>query len=264
MDNFNTLNAPQENTVVDNNDPKKAAKEAKVKEMTNLLKETVATDPTYVTRVRSLSDKVQVINTLGYADGGNIKVDESAKETEDGKRKLVTTSQIVGYRVQNVGEMPIKYVTEEFAKDEAGVFVGTKVEKVMAPGETVDFTRKYMTIFCSQTEVSFQLKNGKIVRGSGAVKQGDVDAELEAHYFSFNDKNIKVNDDTVKLNIANKKKVGDQQKWIIKPEFEKAFGYLNNAKPASKRGRGPATGTKLTTQDAAANYIQKLLQDKGI
>jgi hypothetical protein len=67
----------------------------------------------------------------------------------------------------------------------------------------------------------------------------------------------------MKLNVAAKKKVGDQTKWIVKPEFEKAFGYLNNAKAPGKKGRATATGAKYTTQDMAANYINKLLHENG-
>src|SRR5690606_14306068 len=158
---------------------------------------------------------------------------------------LITTSQIVGYRLQNIGNTPIKYLTEEFVKNEEGTYVGTRVEKVAKRGETFDLSRKYMTIFCSQPEISFQLSNGKIVRGSGNGSDGDIDRELEAYYLTFNDKSIKVNSDDVKINIAKKIKQGDQTKWVVKPEFEATFGYLNNAKAPGRKGRQPGTGKQF-------------------
>lgn len=266
MENFQALGNENEVVAQGNEavDAKKQEKSKKLKEMSQLLKETINTDPTFQTKVRSLSERLSVVNTLGYGEGGNIIVDEATKNLPKDQRKLVTTSQIVGYRVANTGDQPIKYLTEEFTKNAEGVYEGQRVEKVMAAGEQVDFTRKYMTIFCAQPEISFQLSNGKIVRGSGSVKPGDIDGELEAHYFSFNDKNIKVNSDTMKLNVAAKKKAADgTAKWVVKPEFEKTFGYLNNAKATGKRGRGPSTTSKYTTQDMAANYINRLLQESG-
>jgi len=266
MENFDNLNVNTEGTEVTKEiHEKKAEKSQKIKQMNALLRETITADPTYVQKLKSLSNSVIVLNTLGYGEGGNIIVDEATKNLPKEERKLVTTSQIVGYRVQNVGTVPIKYTTEEFAKNEEGIFVGTRIERTLAPGASADLTRKYMTVFCAQPEISFQLGNGKIVRGSGAVKDNDVEGELEAHYFSFTDKNIKVNSDTIKLNVAAKKKGADgQTKWVVKPEFEKAFGYLNNPKPAGKRGRSASNGPKFTTQDAAANYINRLMRENNL
>lgn len=240
------------------------AKKEKLAKMRALLKETVNEDSTYLARRCSLSDSVQVLNTLGFGDSGNIVVDEETKNLPKDKRRLVSTSQIVGYRVQNIGTEAISYLTEEFKQNEEGVWVGTRVEKTMSPGDTVDFTRKYMTIFCSTPEISFKLANGKIIRGAASTKSGDVDGELEAHYFSFADKTLKVNSDNVKLNVAKKVKGADgADKWVVKKDFEAVFGYLNNAKTAGKRGRQTAAGPKISVQDMAANYIQKLLKETG-
>ncbi len=264
MENFSNLDNATGTEVVNDQDPKKAAKQEKLKEMSKLLKETINQDPTFTSKVRSLSDSIAVVKTLGYGEGGNIIVDEATKHLPKDQRKLVSTSQIVGYRVANIGQTPIKYLTEEFTKNAEGVYEGARVEKVLEPGGQVDFTRKYMTIFTAQPEISFQLSNGKIVRGSGTVKPGDVDGELEAHYFVFNDKTVKVNSDTMKINVAAPKKDKEgNKKWVVKPEFEKVFGYLNNAKASGKRGRGPSAGSKFTTQDMAANYINRLLQESG-
>lgn len=259
MENFSELNTTAEVKAPEAADKKKE----RLKMMSALMKETISKDPSFTQKLKSLSDKLAVTNTLGYGDGGNIVVDESTKNLPKDQRKLVTTSQIVGYRLQNIGDVPIKYITEEFTKNAEGVYEGSRVERVAKPGASFDLTRKYMTIFCSQPEISFQLSNGKIVRGSGAVKENDIDGELEAHYFSFNDKNIKVNNDDVKINVAKKVTVGDETKWVVKAEFEKTFGYLNNAKTPGRKGRTAGAGKQFTTQDMAANYINKLLQENG-
>jgi hypothetical protein len=154
MENFQNLDEQQVNGAVET-DSKKKEKNEKLKAMSALLRDTVNQDPTFATKVRSLSDKLAVVNTLGYGENGNIIVDEATKNLPKDQRKLVTTSQIVGYRVQNIGDAPVKYLTEEFTKDAEGVFVGARVEKTAKPGEFIDLTRKYMTIFCSQPEISF-------------------------------------------------------------------------------------------------------------
>lgn len=263
MTNFDNLDAG--NVVVNEAgvDKKKARqdeKKARVEKMKNLYNETIREDPTMSARLNTLSDKLIVVNTLGFGDSGNIVVDPKSES-----RALVSTSSIVGYRVKNIGDTPIEYTTEVFTKNEDGVFVGSMVSKTLAPGETADFTRKYMTSFCAVPEISFVLQNGKIVRGSSSNKN-DIDAELEAYYFSFSDSNIKVNSDEIKLNVGTKMKQADgTTKWVVKPEFEEIFGYLNNAKDKSKRSRGKGGTSKepYSVQRISANYIHKLLQKQA-
>ena len=61
------------------------------------------------------------------------------------------------------------------------------------------------------------------------------------------------------MNVSKAVKGNDgSKKWIVKPEFEKTFGYLNNEKSSAKKGRA-SSGNKFTTQDLAANYINRLL-----
>lgn len=271
MEDFSRLDAVEE---VGGEVKAKGGEKAEMKQLMELFRQTVAEDPTIMQRLNSLSDKVVVVNTLGFGEGGSLIQKELApgeevKYDENGKpiRELVPTAKIVGYAIQNVGDTPINYVTEEFVKNEQGIFVGQKVEKVLAPGEKTALSRKYMTIFCSRPEIAFTLKNGKIVRKR--QKQGEkaksLDESLESHYFVFNDPNLKVNSDAVKINIGIKKKAADGTvKWVVKPEFEKTFGYLNNPKTAGTKGRAKAAGTKVTPQQLAANYINKLLQESGV
>lgn len=237
--------------------PEQDTRKAKINAMKESLRQTVATDSTYMDRLRRWSGSIQVVNSLGFGDSGNIVVDKSASTKDN--RKLAVTSAIVGYRIANVGDEPIKYVTEIWAPDESGKFVATKQERVLTPGATADLTRQYMTMFCSQPEISFTLKNGKIIKGSGSKGDKGVKAELESFYFSFNKEEDgskkQINDDEIKLNVAEK--VGDV--WKVKAEFEETFGYLNNAKEGG-RGTRQKSGSSFTAQDVAANYIYKMLQ----
>lgn len=245
-------------------DSKKAEKRRKLHEMKEKLQETLHEDPEFQKKVGSLSGSLAVTRTLAWKDKGNIVVDESTKHLPKDQRLLVQASQIVGYRVQNVGQAPVQYQIESFQKDESGKFVGTITTATIAPGATADLPRKYMTILCAQPEFSFTLSNGKIVRGSGKKgKSNDLDAELEAHYFSFDDKDVKVHSDSIKLQVGQEVKDPKGGKvWRVKPEFEAYFGFLNNEKVAKKGGRA-SKGEKPSTQVMAANYINRMLKESG-
>lgn len=233
-----------------------AEKKEKIQKMKASLKETLSTDSSFTAKLHTLSQSIKVVNTLGYGKGGNIVVDKKA--SSDGNRVLKATSAICGYRLQNIGDTPIEYTTEEFKQDETGKFVGTIVTKTWAPGTTIDLTRQYTTMLCSIPEISFTLANGKIVASSRKTnkKSASIKDELASYYFSF-DKNgedgPQVNDDEVKLSV-------DDANGKVKKEFVTTFGYLNNPKEGRVRG---AKGPKFSTQDMAANYIQKLLKEQG-
>lgn len=240
---------------VETEKPANAARKEKIAAMKEAIKTTISEDPTFVQKLRSLSDSIEVVNTLGFGDSGNIVVDR----TKTDERSLAVTSAIVGYRVRNLGSEPIKYTTEIYAQDETGKYVGTKQEMFLAPGATADLTRQYMTMLAAIPEISFQLANGKIIRGSGAKGEKSLKAELEAYYFSFNkDENgvkLQVNDDSVKLNVGEKV----NGKWVVKPEFVETFGFLNNPKEGRRGGR-KSSGEKYNAQDMAANYINRLIK----
>ena len=263
MDNlFNGIPETGVNTAPAATTPTQDAKKEKIAAMKESLRQTVASDPTFMDRLRRLSSSVQVVNSLGFGDSGNIIVDKGASTKDD--RKLAVTSAIVGYRIANVGEEPIKYTTEVWAQDESGKYVPTRSEKVLVPGATADLTRQYMTMFCAQPEISFSLLNGKIIKGSGSKGDKGIKAELESYYFSFNkDENgtkKNVNDDDVKLNVGEK--VGD--KWVVKAEFVETFGFLNNPKETGRAGRRAGSGERFSAQDVAANYVCKMLQNENM
>lgn len=237
-----------------------AAKKAKVEAMKQSLKETISSDPTFMERIHSLSQAIEVVNSLGFGDNGNIIVDKT-KSSKD-NRVLTTTSVIVGYRVRNIGDAPVPYTTEVWAQNAEGVYEPQKVEKVMAPGAYADLTRQYMTMFCAQPEISFQLANGKVIRGAGnKASRGDIKAELEAYYFSFDkDAGLQINSDEVKLNVGEK---GADGKWVVRPEFVETFGYLNNAPVKAGRARKEG-GQKFNASDLAANYVMQMLKDASL
>lgn len=229
-------------------------KNAKVKAMKAALKDTVMSTPDFTEKLRRLSPSLRVVNTLGYGTGGNIVVDKNAK-TEG--RNLKQTSKIVGYRVENIGTETIQYTTEVWTKGEDGKYVGSVVTKNFAPGEIISLTRQYMTMFCAQPEISFTLSNGKIVSSSNKGAK-NLKEELSAYYFSFNKGEDgsaapQVNDDEVKLSI--------DVDGVVKDEYVETFGYFNNP----KEGRTPkAKGKQFTTQDLAANFINKMIQKQSM
>ena len=270
MDNiFNDLNAEETAPVVEKVVRKEDGRKSKVDSMKEALKETILTDPEFDKKLGRLSDSIKVINTLGFGDGGNIVVDKSKPveidpETGKEKKPLLTTSKTIGYRVQNIGDEPIKYQTEVWTKGEDGKYVSTKTEKVLEPGETADLSRQYMTVLCSIPEISFQLANGKIIKGSSKRAEESTKAFLEAHYFRF-DKDEdgvqkQVNDDDVKLNVGERDEATG--KWVVKPEFEETFGYLNN--PIKSTSSKKAAGRKYSAQDLAANYVRKMIEKQGL
>jgi hypothetical protein len=231
-----------------------AARKEKVAVMKASLKETVQTSPDFASKLRRLSNSIKVVNTLGYGKGGNIVVD---KKASGDARVLKPTSAICGYKLENIGTEVIEYTTEVFSQDETGKFVGQVVKKQWAPGETINLTRQYTTMLCSMPEISFTLANGKIV-SSSKKNAKSLKEELAAYYFAFNKSEDgttpQVNDDEVKLSV-------DDADGKVKPEYVETFGYLNNP----KEGRAARTkGAKYTTQDLAANYIHKLLEEQGI
>lgn len=237
-----------------------AAKKAKLEAMKQSLKETIHSDPTFLDRMHSLSQSLEVVNSLGFGENGNIIVDKT-KSSKD-NRVLTTTSVIVGYRVHNCGTTPVTYTTEAWAQDAEGKYVAQKVEKVLAPGGYADLTRQYMTMLCAQPEISFQLANGKVIRGAGnKAARGDIKAELEAYYFAFDkDANMQINSDEVKLNVGEK---GADGKWVVKAEFVETFGYLNNAPVKAGRARKEG-GPKFNASDLAANYVMQLMKDASL
>lgn len=232
---------------------KKAAKKEEHEKMIAAYKQTVSTDPEFLNKIHTLSNSVEVVHTLGYGVGNNVVVDKKA--STPGNRVLTGASATVGYQVRNIGEESISYLIEEYAQGEDGKFVGTVTQKQMAPGEIVNFPRKYMTMFCAQPEISFKLANGIMVASSSTKSAKNLDDELASYSFRFTKGEDGVapgvNDDTVKISIDTD--------GVVKDEYLSNFGYLNNPKEEKVRqGRGKKN--KPTAQALLANYVNKLMQ----
>lgn len=263
---FDTINAaPVDEAVAAPATSSAANDEARAKknEMKQALKHALLDDKTMASRMHTLSESLEVVNSLGYGDKGNIVVDKV--KSVDGARVLKSISPCIGYRVRNCGTTPIPYDTEVWTKGEDGRWVGQQVSKVLAPGETADLPRQFMTMLAAQPEFSFKLKNGRISRGSGTKgSKGDLKAELEAHYFAFNreaaEDGKEVNSDEVKLNVGVKDAEGN---WSVKPEFAETFGYLENASEKSRGGR-KSEGPKYTSGDVAANWINQMIKQQKL
>lgn len=253
---FNKEEAVSEVVVEANSDKaeKKAAKKEQVAEMKTLFRETLQQDPSYLERRHTLSGSLKVTKTLGYGTSGNVMVDkeatakEKAENPDSDKKVLKPTGKVVGYTIENVGTEAIKYVTEVFAQDETGKYVGSKVEKTLAPGQQANISRSYLAMLTAKPEFAFKLANGTLV--SKGTSKGELEDILSKFYFSFDkDLGINVNDDEIKVTIDDE--------GVVKPEYVEAFGYLNN--PKEKKATG--TKEKFTTQELMANFVNNLIKE---
>lgn len=249
----------------------KAKKKAKDNALKQAIDETLATEgDEFRAKLRTMSPFIEVVNTLGYKDDGNM-----VQNKKDGVRTLEKTSKIVGYILKNNGKKGIPYRTEVFTKNEQGVWVGKDVEMTLKPGETIMLARKWMTLLTSQPEISFMLANGRMLRGSATSEVGSndmdnesIDRELEAYYFVYNDKTKKVNDDRIKKNIGEMVlEVGadgkEKESWRVLPEYEATFGFLNNVKEKVARQAKNKAYEGLDNGVINSNYIHKLWEKKN-
>lgn len=239
------------------NNDKDAARKAARKEanqaLVDCLKERIAKNPDFLSTVKTMSSSLEVLHTLTFSDKGNLVVDKVAT-AEKGQRTLKTVPAIVGYEVKNVGDQPIPYKTAVCTKGADGVYTEAPTDAVLNPGETAFLTRQYMTMLTAAPEFSFELANGKIVKGSGASRTGkSVREQLEAFYFAFKEAGKSVNDDSVVMPVGER--VGD--KWVVKPEFEATFGFLNNPKPVAAKGTRArkSDAEKIDTSTYLANFV---------
>lgn len=247
---------------------KKEQKELKDKLEREVLEETKMEDDAFGNRVRTLSDHIEVIKPLCFKDNGNMVEDKSGS-----KRVLVKTSKNVGYKIRNNSNIEVPYVTETFAKNEEGAWVGTQVEALLKPGEEICLARKWMTLFASQPELSLKFSNGRMLRGSATMEiKADMDSEaidreLEAYYFAFFDADKKVNDDKIKEQIGEPiVEIGPDGKektvWIVKDEYASVFGFLNNVKEKAPR-KSAKEKDEYDKGVYAANFINKTWRKKN-
>lgn len=247
--------AMEEGTTVENT-AKDSARKQEERMMIDLVKQRADADPTFKERVGTMSASLEVVHTMTYTDKGGLAVNEEESKRQE-KRVLKTIPEIVGYEVKNVGDAPIAYKTAVCEKGADGIYVDHPVDAVLNPGETAFLTRQYMTMLTSAPEFSFELANGKIVKGPGATKAGkSVKEILESFHFTFSKESGKsVNDDEIVIPVANQ---AAPNVWVVKPEFEKVFGLLNNPRKAKKAERAKG-GAKITKNAVHANYVHTVV-----
>lgn len=234
---------------------KQALKKAKKAEMIAAFRASMQ-DPQFRAVLSTASNSLKVVNSLGFGENGNIFINKDTLASEGREHSIAQTSVIVGYKVQNVGDAPIEYQTEEWTRGENGQYVANKVTKVLAPGAVADLSRAFMTLLCMRPEFSFKLANGHIMRGSGANAVKDPRKELESYYFAFDKgSDLEINSDEVKLQVGVK---GADGKWSVKPEYAATFGYLENEKTRATREK--KEGTKFSSYEIAANYVRQLME----
>lgn len=265
LENFEALDQNAGAGVQNTRSENDAAKAARKAALSAAMQATIAESGDDYLKVKgSNSANIVITRVLGFGETGNI-IETKKKDADGNGREVGAIAKNVGYKIQNVGSAPITYATEVFAKDASGKFVGSIVQKQIAPGETVAISRKYMTLFGCKPEFSNKFANGKLVRTSagGKAVPGNVnlEAELEAYTFVFNDKEISVNDESIKDQIGKKVSVDGKNKYVVIPEYEEVFGYLNNA-PVKAAGRQAKPA--FDSQDLASNYIYRLASESGL
>jgi hypothetical protein len=221
----------------------------------------LAKEPGIKEKRNSASKSIEIVQVLGYgADNGNIIVDKELK-AQTGDRKLKGVSKIVGYAVKNVGATPINVVTEKYAQDANGVYVGTPAVESLNPGETINLARKYFALNGVRPEFGSVFGNGTLVlRTKNDITSADLNKVLESASFRYNaELNMQVNDESVKIQIGVKDEEG---KWSVQPDYTDTFGFLMNKATRATSGKGGAKASKakaITDNEAKAYEIYNKL-----
>lgn len=172
-------------------------------------------------------------------------------------RRVANEAENVGYEVQNVSNEPIVYRATSWVKDENGRFVPNEHEETIAPGAKVYLTRKELAMITIAVPFNMSLANGHVTLKKSKDPADALD--LSNCYFGF-DKNAQmdINSPDVKILIHNKKKVNGTTQYIVKPEFEEKFGYLNNAKDVERKQRAK-TGITISRYEITAQQLREKL-----
>lgn len=216
-----------------------------------------------------VDDNNMPVGCTKYAESGKKKyvvpVNLDSKLDDKGNhkayRRVVTESQVVGYKIKNESDKPIEYQTELFHAEPDGTFVGTKTVSILKPGETAYISRLYMAKLLVKEEFNMTIRNGILI-GKLSKVDSDIETALAAQYFAFNKASgMDVHSPEVKIQIGEQVNVGGVTKYVVKKEFEEVFGYLNNTEAAKVRGRKStkATGPKPTAQELSALIFREKL-----
>jgi hypothetical protein len=240
--------------------PKKAKKDPELVQATAALREKLMNDPEFKKEFRTRAKDIEVVNTLSFSDAGSIinqKVVNADGQTEI---KKVPIAKIVGYIIKNVSDAPVEYQTVSATKGADGKYTETKVNKVIAPGQTVQIPKAYLALLLSDPKFSMHLANGYMKKSSAKGTPKDTMARFEQYHFTFEKGDTRgVHDDDIQINISHKETAQDgTAKWVVNPEYEEVFGIYNNDVPASN-GRQVREKLAVDTADVAAFYLRELL-----
>lgn len=258
--NFNDL-APEAAVAPEVSEPKKKDN-SMLKGIVNDYGKKVQQNPEILEVLYKKKDTLRVVNTCGWGDSGSI-VNMKEQAIAEGKSRVIGgTSEVIGYIIENIGNETIQFTNGVWSKNEEGIYVESVINDSLEPGEKKAITRKYLAALAAQPQFSLLLENGQIVTPKPTPNM-DADEMLSKCYFKFNDSSKTVHDDAVKIAIAEKQMIevdGETtEAWVVKPEFEKTFGYKMNPKARAKRTKAVNGAKKADISRAAvADFVNQL------
>lgn len=226
-------------------------------------------------RASKWSHLVRVTKSLGFTEeGGLVRGSAPAKKDKvTGKepgRKINKVSMIVGYRFKNISDevgepVTIPYITEVFTIDpETGKFKGEVVERELKPGEEVDLTKKYATIFAVIPEISCQFANGTMAKVLFEGKT--LEETLNGAYIKLKgEKGIGVHSPEFKEQIGkpvSQQEIDGKSKtiWKVKEKYEPTFGFLNDIEPdVLKAGNSNKSKYGDVRYEAIAHQVREMI-----
>lgn len=210
----------------------------------------------------SLSQSVEISQVLGFGpEGGNIILNHEATKAT-GKRVMTNVTKIVGYTIKNKSKAPISILTEKYAPDGNGTYVGTPVIETVAPGQVIPLSRKYFALNGVRPEFGQTFSNGGLVlKTRNQIEDADLTDILESASFRYyKSLGMRVNDDSVKVQIG----VQIEGAWKVQDEYVETFGFLNNEPVAKTRGSKKSKTESISNIEAKAFAIyQKMLEQQG-
>lgn len=194
------------------------------------------------------------------------KTNRKGKEKKGAKyRNLKSVSKLVGYIVENCGDEPLKLKTQYCNLDDTGKYVaGDTVEVVLAPGEKMPISKKYLAINSTDIRFSGKFQNGIIVSSNKKAK-GSAEEILNRYFFKFSaEAGLDIHGEDVKLPIAEKVSGADGEEWKVLDEYLPIFGTLMNKKVNSSSIRGIKAGMSLDPQDVLAKRLRDVLESTDV
>lgn len=275
MENFNQLDTPITET---------SPKGKKVSEtdanIDRAVASLLASDKDLTARLNRLSGSIELVNTYSFSDTGDLVETEPAVYKLDAegnkvkgpdnkpivlqKHKVAQVPGIVGLSLKNIGNEAIPYQTEEWTKGQDGLFTGKVVEKTMKPGETVVIAKRWAGALLSQPEFGCEMANASATfRNYDQIDATNVFAALDNLTFKFKGEGApSIHGAKVKIAIDDKKvdKAGNKT-FVVKPEYERTFGYLMNPKPVKAGRTGGAKGPGISKNTKRALLVHDLMKN---